>query len=155
MQEGVGVPVDSMSICHQAPVEDRIFALYLFAVVAIVTVRSFAIVKYFWVSRRKSAQKPSSDTEIATPWGTCNRKVQSSMRLVILTLMLSAVLTTHRLMGVFTNMTVEKRFGVAYSGSIAEILACLWLGLTVSAAVYAACLFYEGALARRKARLGS
>jgi len=143
-----------MSICYSLPAEDRLFALYLFVVVAIVTVRSFAIVRYLWVSRRKSAQEPSSDTEVATAWRTCNRKVQSTKRLVILTLMLSAVLTTHRLMVVFTNMTFEKRYGVADSGSIAEILACLWLGLTVSAAVYAACLLYEGALARRNASLG-
>jgi hypothetical protein len=158
MQEGM--PMDPISVCGQLPLEDRLFLLYLatFAVVAVV--RSVKIVRYLWSSARHSAKKLSSETEgtttqLSAAWEVCSRKVQSTKRLVILTLMLAALLTVYRLKAVFVHITFEKRYGVVDSGSIAESLTLLLFAIAVSAAVYAACLLYEGALARRKARLGS
>lgn len=152
MQEGM--KVDPLSVQYVRPFGARIFLLYLVVITIMTAIRSVRLVRYLWSSRPSSIRRSSEASEkkeedFLHSWVACSRAVQSTKRLTILTLLLTALLAVNQFRVVFF-ITLEKRYGVVDSSSISQALVLLLIGMLVSTALYATCSISEGALERRK-----
>ncbi len=150
------MPVDTMAIDYRPPWESRLFVLYLIVVGATALVRSISVVRHLWSSRRVSAQKSvetgeGAERELLFAWEVCLSKVHSIKRMVFLTLLLSVLVAVYEVRNIFSEIALKQLLGPsAVSGSVSEVLTLFWLGVLVSALLYAACAYYEGALAHRR-----
>jgi hypothetical protein len=150
------MPVDIMSIDYRPPWESRLFVLYLIVVVTTALVRSISVVRHLWSSRRVSALKSvetgeGAEREFLFAWEVCLSKVRSIRRLVFLTLLVSVLVAAYEVRNILSQIAWKELLGPsAISGSLSEVLTLFWLGVLVSALLYAACAYYEGALAHRR-----
>jgi hypothetical protein len=150
------MPVDGMSICYRVPWESRLFVLYLMVVVATALVRSISVVRHLWSFRRVSTLKSvetgeGAEREHLFAWEVCLSKVRSIKRLVFLTLLFSVLVAAYQVSNILSEIAFKQLLGpYAASGSLSEVLTIFSLGVLVSTLLYAACAYYEGALAHRR-----
>ena len=93
-----------------------------------------------------------ADRRFSYVWEMCAAKIRSAKRHVLLTLLLSVLVLAYGATNISRQIAIDKRVGIgSFSGSVAELLMQVALGISVCAAIYAVFNVFENALVRRKA----
>ena len=149
MQENAQIEWTPAIIDRTTPWELKLYLLYLLVVSGIFVVRSVRLGWKLW-SFRRSVQ--GTEAGFIYLWETCSAIVASMKRTVLLTFFLSVLICLLLAIRFLTRMSIQKSTGVAMvTGSIAEALSPLALGIAVCAVFYGVASVYEGILTRRKA----
>ena len=151
MQEDTQIGWDPISINYHLPWGSRLFILYLLAVVIVSVVKSISVLRTLWFSKRGSLGQSGPEEEFVQAWESCSNRVQSMKRWIFVTLFWTVLVALMLLRNNFVIVAEQKRIWPgAFYGFTAEMLAIVALGILVCAVLYTACVFYEGALERRK-----
>ena len=151
MQEAPQVGWDPISINYHLPWAAKIFVLYLLVVVAISLVKYAGLLRQFWSFTHGSLQGSRSENESRQAWEACSNRIQSTKRLVFITLLLTVLVSALLLRATLMRIVEQKTFGpAALGGGIAEVLTVFALGILVCAVLYTVCALHEGMLLRRK-----
>lgn len=84
-------------------------------------------------------------------WEVCTAKVTAIRRMALLALLLALLVLTDGVANVFVWIQQEKRWPAVVAGTLAELVTIVGLGAFFAALFYGLSIFYEGALARRRA----
>ena len=126
------------------PLPTRLLMLYLFVVGATAIARFVGMVRQLWSS--KSPRRAwTSEAESTSTSHRCADHSQSLKRLVVLTLLLTALGAIAVAQSDLILIVEQKAYvGVVVVSAIREMLQPLELGILASTLLYAACALYEG-----------
>jgi hypothetical protein len=148
MQEDQTVSFSPMYVDGPEPWFTRSFALYIFVVLVVFSVRIINLIRGLR-NLRRAQQRPNPATVADSLWAECYAKAHSFKEISVLTLFASLLNTTWLVANVFLSARAEKQANIGYVlARVGDGLSYLALGLIVCIALYSAAMFFQAALRR-------